>query len=334
MISRRICVLRGLPCLVLGGALVGAPDAHAIIIRDDVPDSAYVVEDADYPAVVTLFPPDDCAATLFHQSHLLTVAHCAVDLTAGDTLEIADMQILVAEVTLHPMWTDGDNYDIAIVRLADPVTSVEPLPLYRGADEMDATVTLVGRGTTATGLEGESGGDSDGMLRRATNVVTSVDELLFEVVFDSPSGGTATDLEGVGASGDSGGPVFLDVDGVPHVAGLNAFGDAPNGVGIGQYGSTDYQTRVSAFAGWVDETVADSEASGETDGSGSSGPGGAGSGSGGGDGGPGGGLAGTDSGVDQMGTESGCACRHGEDPGGSWAVLLLGVVAVRRRRCV
>lgn len=321
--------------ILTGVLLTAAPEANAIIIRDDVADADYVVADTDYPAVVTLFPPDDCAATLFHESHLVTVAHCAVDLVPGDSLDVGGMPGTVADVTLHPMWTDGDDYDIAVVRLEEAVQGVEPLPLYRGLDEMGSVVTLVGRGTTATGLEGESGGDSDGLLRRATNIVTNVEDLLFEVVFDMPADAAVTDLEGVGASGDSGGPVFVDVDGMPHIAGLNSFGDAPNGIGIGEYGSMDYQTRVSAFAGWVDEVVAEADDPGDTDGSGSEGTGSGGeeTGSTGVGAGSSGESSATDSGsAAETDSDSGCGCTQGGAPAPVWAMVAFGVVALRRRR--
>lgn len=272
---------------------------------------------------------------LFHESHLVNVAHCGVDLSPGDSLDVAGTPSTVAEVTLHPMWTDGDNYDIAVVRLEDPVQGVEPLPLYRGTDELGAVVTLVGRGTTGTGIEGENGGSNDAVLRRATNIVTSVDALLFEVVFDAPADPDVTDLEGVGASGDSGGPVFLDVDGTPHVAGLNAFGDAPNGVDIGQYSGTDYQTRVSAFIDWVDEVVAEAEDPGDTDGPGDEGTGSSGddTGSGGDEPGSSSGSSATDSGgAGEMGSRDGCGCSTIGSPAAPWAMLLFGFVVVRRRR--
>jgi len=266
--------------------------AHAIVRRDDVPDADFVVADADYPAVVTLFPPDDCGGTLIHAAHLLTVAHCAVDLIPGDSVEIGATQCTVAEVTLHPQWQDDDHYDIAVVRFADRVEDVDPVPIYRGVDELGALVSLVGRGVTATGLEGESGGRSDGQLRRATNVVSHVDEFLLEVVFERPDEEQITGLEGVGASGDSGGPVFLEVDGTLYLAGLNAFGDSPEGIGIAQYGSLDYQTRVSSYADWIDDAL-----EGRFQGSSSA---------------------------------SGCACAQGSNVPGS--VLLLVVLAALRRR--
>ena len=54
--------------------------AQAIIIRDDLDDSNYLVNDSDYPALVDLIERGDCIGTLVHESYLLTVAHCAADL--------------------------------------------------------------------------------------------------------------------------------------------------------------------------------------------------------------------------------------------------------------
>ena len=56
------------------------------------------------------------------------------------------------------------------------------------------------------------------------------------------------------------------MDGTRYVAGLNSWGDADRGIGVGQYGARDYQTRVSRFAGWLDEVIgsrAESEPKGD-----------------------------------------------------------------------
>jgi hypothetical protein len=232
-----------------------APAAGAIIIRHDVEDAAYVVDDESFPALVDLISPGDCIGTLVHPSYLLTVAHCAIDLSVGGTLEVAGAAHPVAEVILHPSWEDLDEFDIALVRLTTPVTTVEPLPVYRGDGELGAVVTLVGRGVTATGLAGEEGGDSDGQLRRATNVVTDVSTHHLELRFDSDGQPGLTALEGVGAAGDSGCPAFIDVDGTRYIAGLNSFGDGSGAADVGQYGALDYQTRVSQYLPWIEEHV-------------------------------------------------------------------------------
>jgi hypothetical protein len=168
---------------VAGCGLLTVPHPSAIIIRHDVPDAEYVVADAEYPALVDLISRGDCVGTLIHESFVLSVAHCAVDLTRGDSLEVGGAAHVVAGVYLHPQWKDRDKYDIALVRLEQPVTGVDPIPIYRGSDELGAVVTLVGRGVTATGVDGEAGGHTDGNLRRATNVVSAANDQFLEVVF-------------------------------------------------------------------------------------------------------------------------------------------------------
>jgi len=243
-------------CMLAAGiTLLVGPASDALIIRHDVPDSDYVVADAEYPALVDLISPGDCIGTLVHESYLLTVAHCAVDLNVGQSLEVNGASYVVAEVILHPNWQDLDEYDIALVRFEDPVVGVTPYPIYRGSSEVESVVTLVGRGVTATGLVGEDGASSDGKLRRATNVVSAANDHFLEVIFESVGQGGVTDLEGVGAAGDSGCPSFLEVDGVIYVAGLNSYGDGDDDIGIGQYGSRDYQTRISRYLEWLDSLV-------------------------------------------------------------------------------
>lgn len=254
--SRSISPTRFVPRATAAAMLVGvALPARAVITRHDVPDASYVVPDADYPALVDLFEPDDCMGTLVEGSHLLTVAHCATDLQVGHALDVAGAPHTVAEVFLHPQWNDGDHYDIAVVRLSTPVTHVEPLPIYTGNGELGQTVWLVGRGTSGTALQGESGGSNDAQLRRATNTVSFVNDFLIELRMDSPTDADVTALEGVGAGGDSGCPVFMDVNGVPHIVGLNAFGDTDGGGDIGSYGAWDYQTRVTLYETWLEGII-------------------------------------------------------------------------------
>lgn len=240
------------------GCLGASSPAHAILTRHDVPDEAYVVADDAYPAVVDLLGPGDCSGTLVEQSAVLTVAHCAEELQVGATLSVAGEPQRVAEVVLHPQWR-GDRFDIAVVLLEAAVEGVPPVALYRGESETGQVLTLVGRGDHATGLEGQAGATLDGLLRRATNVVSRSSDHWLEVAFESPDDPGVTDLEGVGAAGDSGGPAFLDDNGVPRLAGLNSWGDAPPASALGRYGAWDYSTRVSRFADWIDDVVATSD---------------------------------------------------------------------------
>ena len=60
-----------------------------------------------------------------------------------------------------------------------------------------------------TGLTGPT--DGDGRLRAATNVIDNVDGNYFLFSFSPPEDPSATDLEGIGGPGDSGGPAFIGI---------------------------------------------------------------------------------------------------------------------------
>ena len=228
-------------------------EAHGIITRHDIPDSRFIVSNSDFPALVPLFGPNDCIATLVQANFLITVAHCAEELVVGSNLFVSNQKLQIEEVILHPDWNDKLNvHDIALIKLKKNVVGVTPLPLYQKRDEVGQIITLVGRGVSGTGLVGENGAIEDSRLRRVTNRITGADSMYFEIVFDPPGSAETTPLEGVGASGDSGGPSFLRKNGKDYIVGLNSWGSGENtGVGIGEYTAKDYQTRVSSYIPWL-----------------------------------------------------------------------------------
>lgn len=185
----------------------------------------------------------------------MTVAHCATDLESGASLTVGAETRTVTTITLHPRWNDGDAFDIALIRIDTPVLSVEPVPVYRAEDEVGSEIELLGRGLHGTGQEGEAGATDDAQLRRATNTVDSVDDHFLRLTFDPPERETSTMLEGVGAGGDSGGPVFLRRARITYLAGLNSRGDSCD-VDVAKYNASDYQVRVSQFVAWIDAGIA------------------------------------------------------------------------------
>lgn len=337
--------------VVLGLGLGLGRDASAIIMRHDVPEENYIVNDADYPATVDLFQPGDCSGTLIHASYLLTVAHCATDIRNDATMNVNGVEHDVAEVINHPEYNGWVN-DISLVRFEVPVEGVTPIPLYRGTDELGQTITLVGRGLHATGLDGEQGASMDQKLRKATNVVSSTTEQWIEVYFEEPGEAGITDLEGVGAAGDSGGAALIETADGMAIAGLNSWGDATRGSNIGKYGSWDYQTRVSTHIQWIESVVGDLSG-GDTGGGGGGdtgtddpgggtdtgggdggGDGGGGAGDTGGGGGDGGGDGGGPPGAEGSEEAGGCGCVSTPALGsvGGWAAGLAVLVGLRRRR--
>jgi hypothetical protein len=147
--------------------------------------------------------------------------------------------------------------DIALVELAEPVTDIAPMPLFRGRDEHGRLAKLVGKGGTGTGLEGQPlHSPHRTELRRAYNTFDYADERWLGYTFDGGDAGHA--LEGAGGNGDSGSPVLVEVDGQWQVAGLvawkNAGGD-PTTHRAGKYGAGFRNTRVSSYLEWIDATT-------------------------------------------------------------------------------
>jgi hypothetical protein len=180
-------------------------------------------------------------------------------LTPRTRAEIAAREYAIDRTVLHPNWhTNADlKADIALVRLAEPVAGCAPVRLYIGADEPGLVVTFVGRGTTGTGLTGVEGGKWDGRLRAATNRVVQADGPLLQFRFDAPQDAGVTAMEGISGEADSGGPAYVERDGVLFTIGVSSSQDPrPAGRRRGAYGVLEYYSRVSYFASWIREVVA------------------------------------------------------------------------------
>lgn len=225
--------------------------SHGIIIRHDRDDDRYRQLAERYPAVGWV--GDHLAdGTLIHPRYVLTAAHVAEFLqrSAEKTVTIAGQTLAVDAVFLHPEWTPMGVHDIALLRLAEPFTQIEPLALYDSDEELGQVATLVGHGETGRGNDPKR--HEDHAKRGATNAIARVtrDSLVFE--FETPPAGT--DLEGTPGSGDSGGPALLLVDGRPTIAGVSSMGE-PGHDGPGSYGATDTFVRVSTHRPWIDAVL-------------------------------------------------------------------------------
>lgn len=215
---------------------------------------------------------------------VLTAAHLLAA-TTSMTFSVGGQDVVAEGWVAHPRFT-GDlrnGYDLALVRLSQPITGVTPAPLYKGRKEQNQVGTFAGFGRTGDGTNGGEPLDQVVPTARAgTNVIDgTVDAKLgfghykpklggsriFVVDFDNPGDPadnttgtpTPTDLEYLIAQGDSGGPVFLDdpknPTGAPFVAGIHSFGEFTDLRDDSDYGDVTGHTRVSSFRSWITKTM-------------------------------------------------------------------------------
>jgi hypothetical protein len=214
-----------------------------VLLRHDRPDTACLVDEAAWPAVVTFFDGDG-AGTLVADRWILTAAHTADNIPAEHRVGVGGRRLAIAEIVRPP-----DGVDLALLRLAEPA-SVAPLTIHERRDEIGAVVLLLGRGDFGNGRDGVLG--ADGRLRCVTNRIDDADERWLRFRFDRPPDCTA--LEGVGGEGDSGGPALIRTGEQLTVAGVSSWQDHDGP--LGAYGCVEHYARVATHVSWIRAVIA------------------------------------------------------------------------------
>ena len=256
--------------------------AWGIVRRDDVADSQYInlANQPQFAAVGKVFGAGAGSGTVIANGWwVLTAAHVVFGVPASSvSFQIGAATYNAQNVYIYPGYS-GITHDIALIELNAPVVGVTPAQIYTGTNEIGKHGHSVGYGLTGTGTTGFIN-NTYGTKRAMRNVIDLIilpdgtinpNGTILLSDFDSPAGTnnslgpwgsspTPLDLEGMGAPGDSGGPVFILEGGVWYIAGVHSFiGDpgppAGNGQADASYGDILGSTRVSSYAGWINSVV-------------------------------------------------------------------------------
>jgi hypothetical protein len=251
--------------------------AGAVVIRDDVPDLRYRASAADFPALADL--PGEGHGVLIAPRWVVTAAHAVTWQHRIDAVVVNGVPREVAKVVLHPGYRKlpqalidaslkaddtrpvldflAQSDDLALVRLAAPVSDIAPVAIHR-APAVGQTFRIIGKGATGTGREGHHPhGPNRTDLRQAFNTLTQAEGRWLAYTFDAPP--AALPLEGSAGNGDSGGPLLVEANGHWQLAGLTSWKHVdgkPSAFRPGRYGQLSYAVRLAGYVDWIEATIA------------------------------------------------------------------------------
>ncbi|UKE66057.1 trypsin-like serine protease [Xanthomonas graminis] len=261
--------------LLLLALLVVPLSASAIVIRDDVDDAKYRVPASVFPDLVDM--PGEGHGVLIAPQWVVSAAHAVTWQADIKQVTLDGISRDVERLVIHPGhkkppqalldqalatwdWTLfrvalSSSDDIALLKLARPVTEVAPAALNTRNDEFGQTIKIMGKGATGNGVTGYQFSSSHRTeLRRAYNTVSSADGRWFCYTFDKPS--HALPLEGGSGSGDSGGPVLLQAGKEWLLAGLTSWSDPQSAIRTpGRYGQISCNVRLSHYSEWIESII-------------------------------------------------------------------------------
>ena len=258
--------------LFIAIAALWFPDVgQGLVRRHDLSDERLLELARSFPAVGRVGRLGD--GTLIRPTWVLTAGHVASGILSRGAEGAGPFQLQtdngaieaeIADAFLFPGFQGPGSGDLALLRLAAPVSGVEPLDLIpegpipgeRPTDrrvDVGTECVLVGHGEI--GRADRSERSDDGRRRAGTNRIHALDGDTVTFFFERPGAG-ATALEVTPGSGDSGGPALVRVGDAYRVAAVSSAG-SPGENGPGTYGALDVFARVSSARDWIDAVLSD-----------------------------------------------------------------------------
>ncbi len=224
--------------------------SYAIVVLDN-PDNHVVVAPSAFDMVGKLSNAGTTTGVLIDPMHVLTAKHCVASSSSGTfTLELASGTVSYTwtEKELHP------TADLAILTLSSS-TGLSGYPVYDASDEIGKEIIMVGYGVSGVGHP-DSVNYPKGTKRFGYNKVDGiyVDSGLEYLQSDFDTG--PVDKEVMIADGDSGGPSFIEINGVYYIAGIHHGVSDNDGDGIyPEVHDFGFDVRVSDYSDWIVQQV-------------------------------------------------------------------------------
>jgi hypothetical protein len=222
-----------LSLLALAMALIGSgcgaerEDERAELNREIVNGS--ITDEFPATGMLILGPSPErgvigCSVTLIGCDTILTAAHCVCEDTGPDCAVPQPLHVFfqnagffqVSSVSTHPLYNSAVEHDAAILRLAEPVTGILPVPVASRPVPAGSPAIIVGFGRTG-GEAYEYG------IKRKGDVVTTAcsselgsNKLCWR--FDGSAGSGPSNV----CHGDSGGSTYVVRDGVVEIVGVHS----------------------------------------------------------------------------------------------------------------
>lgn len=241
--------------------------AEASTILDTVDPQLYRDEAALYPMVGTVTGSGlSGSGVLISDRWVLTAGHISSFKTGG-TYTVNGTAYTIQSAIAAPGYAfPTTTNDVGLLYLSAPVTGVAIASMYRfdsSSDLLGREATWVGHGQVGDGLTGAMGGFEK---RAFTNIIDGVTPAfglpgpsLF-ADFDNPGGttnalvsgsATPTRLEGNVTSGDSGGGVFVNVNGQSYLVGINSYSSGFSPGLNSKYGALSGAADLFHFHDWI-----------------------------------------------------------------------------------
>lgn len=252
-----------------------SPCAHAILMHDEMPSSAYEAYADNFLSVgwvevSTLFGTGLGSAVLIDEHWALTAGHNVRDtrgrvrssftlgfgpnlFTDRGTEYVADRAFAHHE---YDFTSVGIGPDVGLLYFRDPILGVPTAPLFDDLEPIGSEFTMAGYGVQG---RGSLGTDSipDGYRRAGIAEIAQIADPVFEFITDDyfsaefvPLSESGQLLGAMTTSGDSGGGAFIWTGTRWELIGINSYNHIP--VGYGKYSGF---ARVAPLHTWIENVM-------------------------------------------------------------------------------